>query len=322
MSEIRRPQVLLRRAHAAVTRSTEAFLSDVGHGMLEVSHNSLALVGLVIVAVTLFAASRAEIRLNAENHLLGWLQERHEARTDGTVLALASLAEPDAIARATAYNPKDLTKQQAAVAMWLSRRYRVAPEPVSRLVKEAWTVGQKAGLDPTLILAIMAIESSFNPFAQSSVGAQGLMQVMTKVHDDKYEAFGGMHAAFDPVTNMRVGVQVLKECIQRAGSLEAGLKWYVGAANMEGDGGYAGKVFAEREHLRSIANGLPVPVNAPLIVAPVAVNLPADVPAEKIEAQPIPNASPALPTEAVAPAAVEAAKPTPAAPQQVALLQR
>ena len=116
------------------------------------------------------------------------------------------------------------------MASWLSRRYRVAPEPISRLVQEAWDIGQRAELDPTLILAIMAIESSFNPFAQSPVGAQGLMQVMTRVHDDKYEAFGGKHAAFDPVTNLRVGVQVLKECIARAGSVEAGLRYYVGAA--------------------------------------------------------------------------------------------
>ena len=107
-------------------------------------------------------------------------------------------------------------------------------------------MGQQAGLDPTLILAIMAVESSFNPFAQSSVGAQGLMQVMTRIHDDKYEAFGGNHAAFDPVTNLRVGVQVLKECIARAGSLEAGLRFYVGAANLADDGGYAGKVLAEQ----------------------------------------------------------------------------
>ena len=123
------------------------------------------------------------------------------------------LGEPDAIARATASDPKDLSRAQAAVALWLSRRYHVAPEPVSRLVQEAWTVGALVDLDPTLILAVMAVESSFNPFAQSPVGAQGLMQVMTKVHDDKYEAFGGSHAAFDPVTNLRVGVQVLKECI-------------------------------------------------------------------------------------------------------------
>ena len=78
-----------------------------------------------------------------------------------------SWASPDAIDRATATDPKELTRQQAAVAHWLSRRYRVAPEPISRLVQEAWQVGQRAGLDPTLILAIMAIESSFNPFAQS-----------------------------------------------------------------------------------------------------------------------------------------------------------
>ncbi len=86
----------------------------------------------------------------------------------------------------------------------------------------------------------MAVESSFNPFAQSPVGAQGLMQVMTRVHDDKYAAFGGTHAAFDPITNLRVGVQVLKECIARAGSVQDGLRYYVGAALLDGDGGYAG----------------------------------------------------------------------------------
>jgi hypothetical protein len=63
---------------------------------------------------------------------------------------------------------KDLPKQQAAIAYWLSKKYRVAPEPLSALVAEAYEVGQRtAKLDPTLILAIMAVESGFNPFAQS-----------------------------------------------------------------------------------------------------------------------------------------------------------
>jgi hypothetical protein len=193
------------------------------------------------------------------------------------------LSEPDAIARATAADPRELTRQQAAVAHWIARRYRVAPEPISRLVKEAWDVGQRAGIDPTLILAIMAIESSFNPFAQSSVGAQGLMQVMTKVHDEKYEAFGGNLAAFDPVTNLRVGVQVLKECITRAGSLEAGLRFYVGAANLTDDGGYAGKVLAEQNHLRLVASGKAVPATAPLVVTvstPASAAPPAATPTE------------------------------------------
>lgn len=270
------------------TRSTTVFLRDVGHGLLEVSHNSLALVGLLLVSVLVFVASQRDLRHAVELRTLSWLQDRHEARTVGTPEALEELGEPDAIARATAYDPKDLTRQQAAVAIWLSRRYRVAPEPVSRLVKEAWTVGARAGLDPTLILAIMAIESSFNPFAQSPVGAQGLMQVMTQIHDDKYEPFGGNHAAFDPVTNLRVGVQVLKECIARAGSIEAGLRYYVGAANLATDGGYAGKVLAEQEHLRQIAAGKVISVTAPLIAPATPVTLPATLTGPDVDTTPVP----------------------------------
>ena len=275
-------------ARDAAARSSAVFLRDVGHVLLEVSHNGLALLGLVIVAIVLFVGGRADLRHAAESRALDWLRARHDARVEGTALALADLGEPDAVSRATAADPRDLTKQQAAVALWISRRYRVAPEPVSRLVKEAWTVGGKSGLDPTLILAIMAIESSFNPFAQSSVGAQGLMQVMTRVHDDKYEAFGGNHAAFDPVTNLRVGAQVLKECIARAGGVEAGLRFYVGAANLNDDGGYAGKVLAEREHLRMVADGKSVPVFAPLVV-PTPVALPgAPLQAEPAVIEPTP----------------------------------
>ena len=260
----------LRSVRAASARSAAVFLRDVGHGLLEVSHNTLALLGLVIAAVLLFAVGHSDLRHEAEVQALGWLQARQEAREEPVVVTLAAeLSEPDAIARATASDPKALNRQQAAVAQWLSGRYRVAPEPVSRLVQEAWRVGGKAGLDPTLILAIMAIESSFNPFAQSSVGAQGLMQVMSKMHNDKYEAFGGNHAAFDPVTNLRVGVQVLKECIARAGSLEAGLKFYVGAANLLDDGGYAIKVLSEQNSLRLVAGGKNVPMRT-AVVAPGA----------------------------------------------------
>lgn len=256
--------------YARSTRESVAiFLRDVGHGLLEVSHNTLALLGLAVVAVLVFALGREDLRQQAEQDALGWLQSRHEARAEREGNLLVALGEPAAVGRATAADPRELPRQQAAVAQWLARRYRVAPEPISRLVQEAWAVGQRAGLDPTLILAIMAVESSFNPFAQSAVGAQGLMQVMTRVHDTKYEAFGGTHAAFDPVTNLRVGVQVLKECIARAGGLEAGLRFYVGAANLPDDGGYASKVLAEQGHLKLVAGGKNVPFNAPIVVVPV-----------------------------------------------------
>ena len=278
-----------RTVRRAAAQSASVFLRDVGQGLLEVSHNTLALLGLVLAALLLFAAGRADIRQDAEAWTLGWLQARQEARAEPADVLAAELSEPDAIARATAIDPKDLSRQQAAVAEWLARRYRVAPEPVSRLVQEAWSVGRKAGLDPTLILAIMAIESSFNPFAQSSVGAQGLMQVMTKLHNDKYEAFGGNHAAFDPVTNLRVGVQVLKECIARAGSLEAGLRYYVGAANLSDDGGYASKVLSEQSALRLVAAGKSVPRHAILTSAPPAAK-PDVAPEAAAKAEPAPAA--------------------------------
>jgi len=283
MTALRQWLERVRSARDAAGQSATVFIRDVGHGMLEVSHNTLALIGLLLVAGVVFTTGRADLSHAVETHVFGWLQQRHEARIEPAHLLALQLSERDAIARATATDPKDLTRQQAAVAHWISRRYRVAPEPISRLVKEAWHVGARAQIDPTLILAIMAIESSFNPFAQSSVGAQGLMQVMTKIHDDKYVAFGGNHAAFDPVTNLRVGVQVLKECIARAGSLEAGLRYYVGAANLPDDGGYASKVLAEQTHLRLVASGKSVPPTATLItvaparaaeVVPVTVELP------------------------------------------------
>jgi Transglycosylase SLT domain len=236
-------------------------MRDVGAGLLDIGHNSLALLGLFVVALVMFTAGRDEIRLLAEQSALGWLQARQEAREPAA--APVPESEPDAVARATATDPKSLPKQQAAVAQWLSRRYKVAPEPVSRLVQEAWSLGHRMSLDPTVILAVMAVESSFNPFAQSAAGAQGLMQVMTGVHDLKYEAFGGVRAAFDPVANLRVGVQVLQECIARAGGLEGGLKAYVGATNLSEDGGYVGRVLLERSHLLLILQGRSVATTAP-----------------------------------------------------------
>lgn len=274
-----------QQAGNAAHRSALVFVKDLGNGMLEVSHNTLALLGLSVLAAVLFVASHEELRHNAEIRLFGWLQERQEARQDPSELLAAALREPNAIKRATAVNPRELPREQANVAYWISRRYGVAPEPVSRLVTEAWAVGQRASVDPTLILAIMAIESSFNPFAQSSVGAQGLMQVMTKIHNEKYEAFGGNLAAFDPVSNMRVGVQVLKECMIRAGSVEGGLRHYVGAANLPSDDGYAAKVLAEQAHLRMVANGKIVAPTAPRIFAPAMVPA-AQTPSQKTPAPP------------------------------------
>jgi hypothetical protein len=268
---LERTEMSVRQIARAARESVSVFLRDVGDGLVEVSHNVLALVGLGVITAAVFALGHADLRHRIEVGALEWLQGRHVARQEADGNLLAVLAEPEAVNRATAADPGELDRQQAAVANWISRRYRVAPEPVSRLVQEAWAVGQRAGLDPTLILAVVAIESRFNPFAQSHMGAQGLMQVITRVHNDKYEPFGGTHAAFDPIANLRVGVQVLKEYVSRAGSVEGGLRWYVGAANLESDGGYVGKVLGEQQNLKLVAGGKSLPANTPLRPAPVTV---------------------------------------------------
>ncbi len=236
----------------AAARALRTFASDVAEGFFEITHNGFALLGVAIVFAALALTARPDLRQSGEEQLMSWLQSR---KPPPEVTDL----EPTAIDRTTAASPHELPRPQAAVAFWLSKKYRVAPEPLSVLVSEAYQLGKRTKLDPTLILAIMAVESSFNPFAQSHVGAQGLMQVMTRVHGDKYESAGGTLTAFDPVTNMRVGVRVLQECIARAGSLAGGLRHYVGAANLEDDGGYAGKVLAEHERLRQVAAGRAVP---------------------------------------------------------------
>jgi Transglycosylase SLT domain len=237
-------------------------------GIVEIGHNSLAVLGLACIGLVLFFSGDSALRLQIERQALEWLNLRHgvvSSQAESPVDLLADLSEPGAVGRATASSLAALPRPQALVANWIARRYRVAPEPMARLVQEAWAVGRKANLDPTLILAIMAIESSFNPFAQSPVGAQGLMQVMTHVHDDKYASFGGRLAAFDPITNVRVGVQVLTECIARAGSLEGGLKYYVGAANLPDDGGYAERVLVEQGYLKAVSEGQQIPLTAPSV---------------------------------------------------------
>jgi soluble lytic murein transglycosylase-like protein len=259
-------------ASGKIVSGVRTFAADVTEGFLEITHNSFALIGLAVAFIIIALTARPDLRQAGEERLMGWLQARQ-------VEMLGMPIEPEASERATAANPKDLPKEQAAVAFWLSKKYRVAPEPLSVLVAEAYEIGTRAKMDPTLILAIMAIESSFNPFAESAVGAQGLMQVMTRVHTDKYQSFGGHFAAFDPVSNLRVGVKVLQECIARAGSVEGGLRYYVGAANMPDDGGYAAKVMAEHFRLRQVANGRAIPFTPPsLSTQAPAQSIPAAAP--------------------------------------------
>jgi hypothetical protein len=143
--------------------------------------------------------------------------------------------------------------EQLNIARFIAQRYNLAFEQTQFFVENAYRTAREFRVDPWLILAVISIESSFNPLAESNKGAQGLMQVLTRVHAEKFKPFGGVHAAFDPVANIRVGAQILKEYIGRTGSIEGGLKYYVGAAQLPNDGGYGAKVLDERDRIAAAA---------------------------------------------------------------------
>ena len=143
-------------------------------------------------------------------------------------------------------------QNQRAVADFFEKKYSLDRSKIEEYVSNTILIAKEVNIDPVLLLAVISVESNFNPNTKSHAGAEGLMQVMTSVHKDKYAIFGGTSQAVKPEVNIRVGAYILKYLIATAGSLRNGLKYYVGAANAEDDGGYADKVMAERNRLISL----------------------------------------------------------------------
>lgn len=155
------------------------------------------------------------------------------------------------------------TREKRDAVNYLSKKYRVNSDALSILVDAAYVTGREVNLDPLLLLSVMAVESGFNPFAESTAGASGLMQLMSKVHRDKLADFGGANIALNPVVNLRVGAVVLKDCIRRGGSITDGLRLYVGAGTGD-DGGYGSRVLQEKDRLAQAAHGVGHPRIEPI----------------------------------------------------------
>lgn len=158
-------------------------------------------------------------------------------------------APDEAVAEAPA--PVVLSARMQGALDYVKRRYRVSPEALVPVFEVAQLIGKERRIDPLLIVAIIGIESGFNPFAESSMGARGLMQIIPRFHRDKVPDGAGDGSLLDPLTNIRVGVLVLEEAIRIRGGLVAGLQQYAGSS--EPDGNYASKVLAEKERLEQAA---------------------------------------------------------------------
>jgi soluble lytic murein transglycosylase-like protein len=143
-------------------------------------------------------------------------------------------------------------QNQRAVADFFEKKYKLDRAKIEEYISNTVLIAKEVKIDPVLLLAVISVESNFNPLIKSHAGAEGLMQVMTTIHKDKYALYGGATDAVKPEVNIRIGAYILKYLIATSGSLRNGLKYYVGAANAENDGGYTDKVMAERNQLISL----------------------------------------------------------------------
>jgi len=224
------------------------FLRDVRDGAMATARLVVTLTGCTALLAVAAIISNDEARSQLADML--------PSSTPFIATAEAQPAEAaEEPAPAPAARPLAADPRQKFVVQYLARRYRVADEAARMLVANAFEIGQAKKLDPLLILSVVAIESGLNPFAESPMGAQGLMQVMTRIHAERFAEHGGDLAALDPIANMKVGSAILHELISRGGSLERGLQLYVGAGNAPDDGGYGAKVLGERARLQMAATG-------------------------------------------------------------------
>jgi soluble lytic murein transglycosylase-like protein len=166
--------------------------------------------------------------------------------------ALLEPCVPDEIVVQAAPVKPDATQQ--ALSQYVSRRFLIASEAAGHMVSTAYRVARQVGLDPFLVLAVISVESRFNPIAESVMGAKGLMQIIPKYHRDKLDQVGGEDAVLDPEKNIELGARILQEYVYRTGSIEAGLQLYNGAFN-DASAQYAQKVFSERSRIVAALEG-------------------------------------------------------------------
>lgn len=253
------------REKASQSATWVVFVRDTASGFITTAHHTLMVLGILAIV----ALGAMFVKPDLADHMLALspfaeasAEEADDADTQTTdLMDLPGHAGAVKVA-AQGADPKSLgnERQQQWVTNWLAKRYRVAADATNLLVSAAYLTAKEIKLDPLLILSVMAVESGFNPIAESPVGAQGLMQVMSKVHHDKFQELGGIKAALNPVANIKVGALILKDYVTRGGSVEAGLKMYVGAGALGTDSGYGAKVLAEYRRLKDVAIGKKVPI--------------------------------------------------------------
>lgn len=220
------------------TLSSFEFLRRIFDCSIRIRHAILLGIGFVLVPFLIAVLLSGEVSATAREFI--------EQKFSNTI----TVQETD-VTQPIGKSARSLAPNLAVVVDAIARRYRVAQPAVEDIVILAESAAKSTKLDPLLILAVIGVESRFNPYAASPFGAQGLMQVIGKFHTDKYQPTPDGLALLDPETNINVGTRILREYLNNTGDLNAALKRYGGETDDSGFG-YAEKVHAEKERLQQL----------------------------------------------------------------------
>jgi soluble lytic murein transglycosylase-like protein len=138
-----------------------------------------------------------------------------------------------------------------ALSRDIGRRFHLAQSAAMSITNAAFSAARVRGIDPTLVLAVAAVESKFKPQAVNpSTGAKGLMQVMPKWHQDKVLRVGGEPSLLLIAPNINVGAAILAEyVVAEDGNITDALGHYLGAAGADH---YVNMVRSEMAHLAKV----------------------------------------------------------------------
>lgn len=220
----------------SATLSQRYFIPHGSNAILNYLHIDLAAVVGAALMIVLGAGLTSGIDLPASSK---------------EIIAKVTLSQPLPQEKAETPRPS-LSSAMSAARDFVAQRYRVAPTALQPVFEAAQKAARERNLDPLLIVAVISIESGFNPYAQSNMGAQGLMQIIPRYHQDKLAKVGDKASFLDPVTNVELGAQILHEAIRRQGDLKLGLQYYGGASD-DPEQAYANKVISEMQRLEQLA---------------------------------------------------------------------
>lgn len=121
-------------------------------------------------------------------------------------------------------------ESRAIRAFFAQRDFGLLAAEIEDIRRMILSQSQRSGIDPNVVLALIAVESSGNPAALSHANARGLMQLLPATAKAESDRLGllwrGDNTLFDPVVNIQLGISYLSLLVERFGDLETALVAY------------------------------------------------------------------------------------------------